>query len=440
VTLRGPQNNDNNAEWTIRHDDDETALTMEVHKRLLQELNLSAVNKLEPSEARQAVETAARSLVETMAPTLYGEERETVVQRVVAEALDLGPLEPLLRDETISEVMVNAPDEVFFERDGVIQEANVRFRDDDHILRIVDRILAPLGRRIDESSAFVDARLPDGSRVNVIIPPLVPRSPTITIRKFRQDKHTVQDLINNQTLNQQAADFLARCVRLRMNTVISGGSGTGKTTLLNALSEFIPEHERVITIEDPIELRLRQRHVIYAEARPSNVEGRNEVTQRDLFRNALRMRPDRIIIGEVRGAEAFDMLQAMNTGHEGSLTTIHANSPRDALWRIENMVLVSGLDLTIRAIREQVSSALHLVVHVSRFPDGQRRITRISEVSSMEGDTVTMQDLFKFEQTGAGERGHVDGELRSTGIVPTFWDHLTEGDPEGAETGSERWA
>jgi pilus assembly protein CpaF len=408
--------------WSIPQEMDYSELAYQVHQRLLQELDLAAVAKLERTRAREAVEVAAQGIVAIMAPDLYGEKREQVIQRVVDEAVDLGPLEPLLRDPTVSEVMVNAPNEVFYERDGVILESDVHFHDAEHVLRIVDRILAPLGRRVDESSPFVDARLPDGSRVNVIIPPLIPRSPTVTIRKFRPDRYTAEDLIANETITQQLAEFFEACVRLKLNIVISGGSGTGKTTLLNALSAFIPNTERIITIEDPVELNLQQRHVIAAEARPPNIEGRNEVTQRDLFRNALRMRPDRIIVGEVRGAEAFDMLQAMNTGHAGSLTTVHANSPRDALSRIENMVLLSGLDLPVRAIREQLAAALHLVIHVSRFPDGRRRVTCVSEVAGMEVDTITMQDLFKFQQTGIDQDGRIQGELKASGIVPTFID------------------
>jgi len=412
--------------WNIPQEADYSEIAHQVHQLLLQELDLAAIAGMERSRAREAVETAARSLLPTAAPSLYGEQRELVVQRVVDEAVGLGPLEPLLRDPSISEVMVNAPNEVYYERDGIIYESDAHFHDADHIMRIVDRILAPLGRRVDEASPFVDARLPDGSRVNVIIPPLIPRSPTVTIRKFRPDKYTMEDLIANGTLSQALAEFLESCVRLRLNIIISGGSGTGKTTLLNALSSFIPERERIITIEDPVELKLQQRHVISGEARPPNIEGRNEVTQRDLFRNSLRMRPDRIIVGEARGAEAFDMLQAMNTGHEGSLTTVHANSPRDALWRIENMVLLAGLDLPVRAIREQVSSALHLVIHVARFADGRRRVTRVSEVAGMEGDTVTMQDLFRFDQTEIDQDGRIEGELRPTGVVPTFMDRFTQ--------------
>jgi pilus assembly protein CpaF len=306
----------------------------------------------------------------------------------------------------------------------VIYLSGIRFRDSVHIMRIIDRIISPLGRRVDETSPFVDARLADGSRVNVVIPPLIPRSPVLTIRKFRPDKYTIDQLMANDTLSEEAAQFLQACVRLRLNIVISGGSGSGKTTLLNAVSAFIPSSERIVTIEDPIELKLQQGHVLSMEARPPNIEGRNQVTPRDLVRNALRMRPDRIIVGEVRGAEAFDMMQAMNTGHEGSLTTVHANATRDALARIENMVLMAGLDLPIRAIREQMSSALHLVIQLARFSDGQRRVTVVSEITGMESQIITMQDLYRFEQLGVGEDGRILGALETTGIVPTFADRF----------------
>ena len=401
-------------------------LIQRVHHRLIQEMDLQAIARLEVDAARQAVEGAVRSLVSELAPHLYGEERELTVKGVVDDAIGMGPIEPLLADPSLSEVMVNAPDEVYFERDGIIYLSDVRFRDKEHILRVIDRIISPLGRRLDEASPYVDARLPDGSRVNAVIPPLVPKSPTLTIRKFRPDMYGMESLISNGTLSEQMADFLRACVRLRLNTIISGGTGTGKTTLLNALSAYIPSTERIITIEDPIELRLQQPHVISMEARPANIEGQHQVTQRDLVRNSLRMRPDRIIVGEVRAGEAFDMLQAMNTGHEGSLTTVHANSARDALSRIENMVLMAGLDLPIRAIREQVASALHLVVQLARFSDGHRRITLISEITGMESDIVTMQDLFRFEQAGVGEGGRILGSLEPTGIRPTFADRFAK--------------
>ena len=388
--------------------EDRAAIVHRVHQRLLQEIDLSSLEKRSPDEARAAIEASVRSIVANVAGSgdiaemagLYGDAKEAVIKAVVDEAVGFGPIQPLVDDPTISEVMVNAPDEVYYERDGVIHVAEVRFNDEAHILRIVDRIIAPLGRRVDESSPYVDARLPDGSRVNVMIPPLIPRSPTVTIRKFRPERHTVEDLVHNETFSQEAVEFIGARIEHRKNIVISGGTGTGKTTVLNALSAFIPEAERIITIEDPIELKLQQRHVVAMEARPANIEGRNAVSQRELVRNALRMRPDRIIVGEVRGQEAFDMLQAMNTGHEGSMTTVHANSARDALSRIENMVLMAGLDLPVRAIREQMASALHLLVHLSRSSDGRRTVTSISETAGIEGETVVLRELFKLDAAG----------------------------------------
>jgi len=391
-----------------------------IHQRMLQEMDLSAIERLDVARAREAVAVGARQLVTQVYPSLLGDDRERVIKRVIDEAIGYGPIEPLLEDDSVSEVMVNAPGEIFFERDGVIYLSPLRFRDNGHIMRIVERIISPLGRRVDESSPYVDARLPDGSRVNIVIPPLVPRSPTMTIRKFRREKYTMADLVGIGTMTQPIADFLQACVKHRLNMLISGGTGTGKTTLLNALSAAIPNSERIISIEDPIEMKLQQTHVISMEARPANIEGRNEVTQRDLVRNALRMRPDRIIIGEVRGPEAFDMLQAMNTGHEGSLTTVHANSPRDALSRVENMVLMAGFDLPMRAIREQIASALHVVVQIARHSDGKRRITHITEITGREQDTVTMQDIFTYHQDGLDEQGRMVGSLDATGIVPTF--------------------
>ena len=390
-----------------------------VHARLLQDMDAGALERLSPEQARTAVESATRQLIAQMYPTVLGEVREQVVSCVIDEAIGFGPIDPMLRDESISEVMVNAADDVYYERDGVIHAAPVRFRDNLHIMRIIERIIAPLGRRVDESSPYVDARLPDGSRVNVVIPPVVP-GPVVTVRKFRHDRYRVDDLVEIGTMSPQMASFFRACVQQRMNIVISGGTGTGKTTLLNAISEFIPARERIVTIEDPVEMKLQQRHVIPMEARPPNIEGKNEVTQRALVRNALRMRPDRIIVGEVRGSEAFDMLQAMNTAHAGSLTTVHAHGPRDALARIENMVLMAGFDLPVRAIREQVASALHLVVQLVRSSDGKRRIATVAEVTGIESDIITMQDLFRFDQTGVSADGNILGQIVPTGIMPTF--------------------
>jgi len=399
-------------------------LTHKLHQRLIEELDPTKLDGLEAEKARAAVETAARALIAQEMPGIVGAVRDDLVTAVADEVLGLGPIEGLLKDSSISEVMVNAPDTVFFEKDGRIYLSPIRFRDANHIMRVVERIIAPLGRRVDESSPMVDARLVDGSRVNVIIPPVAPKSPTITIRKFRQDKMTVEDLIATGTLTREMAEFLRACVQVKLNMLLSGGTGTGKTTLLNALSAFIPDTERIVTIEDPTELKLQQGHVVSLEARPPSLEGKGEVTQRDLVRNSLRMRPDRILVGEVRGAEAFDMLQAMNTGHEGSLSTVHANSPRDCLARVENMILMAGLDLPIRAIREQLASAIDMVVQISRLTDGSRRITHISEISGMEGQIVTMQDLFRFEQQGIDAEGRVVGHFRSTGIRPQFADRF----------------
>jgi pilus assembly protein CpaF len=340
--------------------------------------------------------------------------------------LGLGPLEPLLRDPSVSEIMVNAPDRVFYERNGKITLSPARFRDSEHVMRIIDRIVAPTGRRLDESSPMVDARLPDGSRVNVVVPPIAPDCPVLTIRKFRQDKLKIDDLIASGSMTRALADFILACVRGKLNVIISGGTGTGKTTLLNALSAAIPDGERIVTIEDPTELRLQQLHVVTLEARPPGLEGRNAVTQRDLVRNALRMRPDRIIIGEVRGPEAFDMLQAMNTGHDGSISTVHANTPRDALARIENMVLMANLDLPVRAIREQVASAVDLIIQVTRHPDGGRRITYVTEVAGMEGDVITAQDVFRFEQRGVDPDGRLIGDFVASGIRPGFMAKLED--------------
>ena len=396
----------------------------QLHQKLIREIDESVLKGLDGEHAREQVERAARTLVAELFPQIVGDTKEEVVAHVVDDVTGHGPIEPLLRDPSVSEVMVNAPDEVYYERDGIIYESDIVFRDQAHINRVVDRIVASIGRHVDEASPMVDARLQDGSRVNVIIPPLVPKSPVVTIRKFRGDRYTIDDLIKIGTVPEGMAQLLEASVTAKLNIVISGGTGTGKTTLLNALSAFIPERERIVTVEDPIELKLQQRHVIAAEARPASIEGRGEVTQRALVRNALRMRPDRIIVGEVRGPEAFDMMQAMNTGHEGSLTTVHANSPRDALARIENMVLMSGFELPVAVIREQMASALHVIVQLSRLVDGTRKIVQVTEVAGMEGSLVTLQDIFLYRQTGIDPQGRVLGDLRATGIRPKFADRL----------------
>lgn len=396
------------------------ATKIRLHELLIEELEHGALEGLAPEQQREAVIKAARELLVQEGLQLGGMPRDELLEAVADEALGLGPLEPLLRDPSISEIMVNDIDKVYFEREGRIFRSPVRFRDKAHVMRIIERIVAPLGRRIDESSPMVDARLPDGSRVNITIPPASPKAPTITIRKFRADKMRMADLIAVGALSEQTAEFLAMCVRAHLNIVISGGTGTGKTTFLNALSAFIPNTERIITIEDPAELRLQQDHVITLEARPASIEGKNQIKQRDLVRNCLRMRPDRIIVGEVRGEEAFDMLQAMNTGHDGSISTIHANNPREALSRLENMVLMAGMDLPSRAIREQIASAIHIFVQLSRLQDGSRKVTHVTEVSGMEGDTITLQDIFLFKLDRVDEDGKVHGSMRPTGIRPGF--------------------
>jgi pilus assembly protein CpaF len=366
-----------------------------------------------------------RQMIETLFNQVLAEEnmlytratRGAILDWVLADILGYGPLEPLLADNTITEVMVNGHETVYVERYGKIEKTNVAFEDDQHLMRIIDRIVAPLGRRVDEASPMVDARLPSGYRVNATIPPLSLDGPLLTIRKFAQTPYTAQDLIANGTLTPKLVNFLKACVEARVNIVISGGTGTGKTTLLNVVSAFIPSTERIVTIEDTAELQLKQEHVVRMEKRPPNVEGKGEVTIRQLVINALRMRPDRIIVGESRGAEALDMLQAMNTGHDGSMTTIHSNSPRDSLRRIETMVLMAGMELPLKAIREQVASAIQLIVHVDRLRDGTRKVVQVTEVQGMEGDTILMQDVFTFQQTGL-VNGRVVGAIKSTGLRP----------------------
>jgi len=352
-------------------------------------------------------------------------ERERLLDRVIAEILGYGPLDILLRDETVTEIMVNGPNKIYVERGGKIELTPYRFDDTAHLMRIIERIVAPLGRRIDEASPMVDARLPDGSRVNAIIPPLSLVGPVLTIRKFFRVPLGVEDLVRLGTCTAQFLDFVRMCVQSRLNIVVSGGTGAGKTTLLNILSSFLPADERIITIEDAAELQLRQEHVVTLESRPPNLEGQGQITIRQLVINALRMRPDRIVVGEVRGGEALDMLQAMNTGHDGSLTTAHSNSPRDTLRRLETMVLMAGMDLPLRAIREQIASAINLIIHVQRLRDGSRKVVQASEVTGMEGDTILLQDIFKFEETGTRD-GRVLGRLQPTGVRPKFAERLQE--------------
>jgi len=367
-----------------------------------------------------------RLIAEERAP-LSEAERERIAGEIGKDILGYGPIEPFLHDPTVTEIMVNATQPIFIEREGRLHKTRARFSTAEHLNQVIDRIVANVGRRIDEASPMVDARLPDGSRVNAIIPPLAVDGPTLTIRKFSREPYQVDDLIRFGTLTPEISELLAACVEGRLNILITGGTGTGKTTLLNVLSSFIPADHRIITIEDAIELQLRQEHVVRLEHRPPNIEGRGEVTTRDLVRNSLRMRPDRIIVGEVRGGEALDMLQAMNTGHEGSMSTLHSNSPRDGLNRLETMVMMAGIELPVRAIREYISSALSLVVHLARLRDGSRRIVHITEVTGMEGDLISLQDVFRFEYLGGVDaQGRVKGAIRATGIRPTFADHLAE--------------
>lgn len=351
---------------------------------------------------------------------LPNDVREMIFKEVLYDLLGYGPIQPLLEDQDVSEVMVNGPKKVYVEKKGRLIKTNVTFDDDQHVLQIIDRIILPLGRRIDADSPTVDARLPDGSRVNAVIPPVAIDGPSITVRKFRKDKLSIEQLVNFGSLTENMAEFLRACVLARLNIIISGGTGSGKTTLLNVLSSFIPEDERIITIEDAAELQLQQEHIVRLETKPGNVDGHGMVTIRDLVRNSLRMRPDRIVVGEVRGGEALDMLQAMNTGHDGSLTTLHANTPRDALSRLETMILMAGMELPIKVVRQQVASAVDLIVQQSRLKDGSRKITAITEVAGLEGDTVVLTDIFKFHQTGLSTDGKVIGEFKPTGIRPLF--------------------
>ncbi|HIP95797.1 MAG TPA: CpaF family protein [Anaerolineae bacterium] len=393
-------------------------LKSRVQNKLIAELD-PKMDISQTEEVRSTIEELFDSILVEENIILSRAERQRLFEQIVAEILGYGPIEPLLADESITEIMVNGAKSIYIERHGKLEKTPLTFESDEHALRIIDRIVAPLGRRIDESSPYVDARLPDGSRVNAIIPPLAINGPTLTIRKFSKTPLTVENLIEFGTITQEAMEFLKACVYARLNIVVSGGTGSGKTTFLNVLSGFIPEDERIITIENAAELQLRQDHVVTLEMRPPNIEGKGEVTIRELVVNSLRMRPDRIIVGECRAGEALDMLQAMNTGHDGSLTTAHSNSPRDTLSRLETMCLMAGMDLPVRAIREQIASAIDLIVHTSRFRDGSRKVVNITEVQGMEGDVIVMQDIFVFEQTGM-EGGKIIGRLRPTGIRPKF--------------------
>jgi pilus assembly protein CpaF len=395
-----------------------------LHRTLINRMDLTKLATLTPEQVHAEVSRLAESVLAQDAMPLSLTERERLVNDVQHELFGLGPLEPLLADGTISDILVNTYSTIYVERRGKLETTNVAFKDNEHLMRVIERIVSSVGRRIDESSPMVDARLRDGSRVNAIIPPLAIDGPVLSIRRFGTEPLRMNALIENRALTKDIADMLEMCVGARLNLLISGGTGAGKTTLLNALSAYIPENERIVTIEDSAELQLQQPHVVRLETRPPNIEGRGEVTQRDLVRNALRMRPDRIVIGEVRGGEAIDMLQAMNTGHDGSLTTIHANTPRDALARLETMIQMTGMRLSDRAMRQQIAAAINLVVQVARLSDGTRRVTAISEITGMETETITMQEIFQFERTGLDSNGQVIGRFRPTGIRPRFAERL----------------
>jgi pilus assembly protein CpaF len=401
-------------------------LKSRIHNDLLNRLDLERLTRLQREVAEPEIRNLIAGLIdrESSAMPLSLFERESLVSDVLNELFGLGPLEALLRDTTISDILVNRHDQVYIERDGKLEETDIIFKDDGHLMQIIERIVSAVGRRIDESSPMVDARLADGSRVNAIVPPLALDGPTMSIRRFRTDRLGAADLVGRDSWTEPMLEFLQSAVACRLNLIVSGGTGSGKTTLLNVLSGFIGPTERVVTIEDAAELKLRQRHVVRLETRPANIEGKGAVRARELVVNALRMRPDRIIVGEVRSEEALDMLQAMNTGHDGSLTTVHANSPRDALYRLDTMVAMANLNVPERAIRQQIASAINIIVQVSRLSDGTRKVTGISEITGMEGEVITMQDIFLFERTGIGPAGKVLGRFRATGIRPKCSDRL----------------
>ncbi len=391
---------------------------------LLTMIDLSIIAQIEVEQAREQIRSLVDRLLNQHKAPLNAQVRQAICHNIEDELLGLGPLEPLLRDHTVSDILVNGHKRVFVERRGKMDLTPIRFRDDAHLLKIIDRIVSSVGRRVDESCPMVDARLPDGSRFNAIIPPLAIDGPSVSIRRFPKERMKMKDLVKLDSLNAQVADVLAGVVRARSNILISGGTGSGKTTMLNIMSGYIQNDERIITIEDAAELQLQQEHVVRLETRPQNVEGRGTVTQRELVKNALRMRPERIILGEVRGDEAFDMLQAMNTGHDGSLATIHANSPRDALSRLESMVAMSGMDLPAKMVRQQIASAIDLVVQVARLEDGQRKVISVAEIQGMEGDVITMSEIFAFKRRGVTPDGKILGSVVATGVVPSFFEKL----------------
>ncbi|MFQ5862419.1 MAG: CpaF family protein [Candidatus Brocadiales bacterium] len=411
---------------TDKHEEFFNRLKRSMHRRLVDTMDLSKIASMETDRFRQEVQKALQSFVGTEpgCELLNSTERNNLINEVCHEMLGLGPLEPLFADNSVTDILVNDPKHVFIERNGKIEPTDIVFQDENHLMQIIEKIVTAVGRRIDESSPMVDARLSDGSRVNAVIPPLALDGPALSIRRFGSQPLTVKNLVQFNTITKEILALLDAAVKAKMNILISGGTGSGKTTLLNILTSYIPNNERIITIEDSAELQLQQSHVVRLEMRPPNVEGRGEVTQRDLLRNSLRMRPNRIIIGEVRGAEAIDMLQAMNTGHEGSLSTIHANSPRDALTRLEVMCAMSGFEMPMQAIRYYISSAINIVIQVSRLTDGSRKVVSISEITGMEGQIITMQDIFRFSASGGSVTGKIRGEFRATGVMPRFLDRI----------------
>jgi pilus assembly protein CpaF len=399
-------------------------LKARLHREVLDRLNLESLQQMDRETATQGIRSLITDLMNQQMTPLSTAERRVIMDEILDEIFGLGPLEPMLADPSINDILVNTFDQIYVERQGKLEPTQVTFKDDNHLMQIIDRIVSRVGRRIDESSPMVDARLADGSRINAVIPPLSIDGPHLSIRKFRKDALSGEDLVRYNSMTPAILELMAACVKARLNILISGGTGSGKTTLLNVLSSFIPNNERIVTIEDSAELQLRQDHVVRLETRPPNIEGEGQVTQRQLVINSLRMRPDRIVVGEVRGGEAIDMLQAMNTGHDGSLTTIHANTARDALGRLETMVAMAGFQLPPRAVKEQVASAINLVIQIARHSDGTRRVTGISEITGMEEDVITMQDIFVFEKSGIDEEGKVVGRFRPTGIRPRFADRL----------------
>jgi pilus assembly protein CpaF len=395
-----------------------------IHGKLVDKLDLSRVSDLAGETLRREIRLVVERLCDTENPLLNRMERERLIDEVLDETFGFGPLEMLLKDPTISDILVNGPHKIYVERRGKLEKTDVKFRDNDHLLQIIDRIVSKVGRRVDETSPMVDARLPDGSRVNAIIPPLALDGPSMSIRRFGANPLKLEDLLNFKAFTPEMAMLMEACIKARLNIIISGGTGCGKTTLLNTLSSFIPSDERIVTIEDAAELQLQQDHIVRLETRPANIEGKGAVTTRDLVRNALRMRPERIIIGECRGAESLDMLQAMNTGHSGSMTTLHANSARDAQARLETMVMMAGMELPIKAMRQQISSAVDLIVQANRLQGGPRKVTTLTEVMNMEQDVIIMQDVFRYKQLGLDQNGRAFGQFEATGVRPSFISRL----------------